>query len=442
LSGTPTFSYSYDSKGNIATYTAPGKSQITYTYDANNQLTKAQGAKTYTYTYDNAGNITKAVKDGVTYNYTYGDSTWKDLLTAYNGSSITYDTIGNPTKYYNGWNFTWEHGREMATATNGTTSLSFKYDANGLRTSKTVNGVEHTYYYYGGKLLRETYGSNILDFYYDASGVPYMLEYNGTVYYYVTNAQGDVIRIVNSGGTSVADYEYDPYGASVTAEGTLATINPLRYRSYYFDTESGLYYLQSRYYDPNTGRFINADALISTGQGVFGNNMFAYCLNNPVLYVDYGGSKASLPPMVENGLNLPASGGIPIEINGTTYYYAIDVQNGQLYEYWFDVDGNLVHGRHHSDHNKPWKHEDPHDHKGGKDKNGNNTLVGGPQPVDEKFHGPDKSVYEPYNKQTAEYVVTGVALGYAVYQVAKWAIATFLAPTTGGGSYAFAALMP
>ena len=292
LSGTPAFNYTYDSKGNIATYTASGKSKITYTYDANNQLTKADGATDYSYSYDNAGNITKAVKNGTTYTYTYGDSAWKDLLTAYNGSSITYDTIGNPTAYYNGWNFTWEHGREMATATNGTTTLSFKYDANGLRTSKTVNGVVHNYFYYGGKLLRETYGSNILDFYYDASGVPYMLEYNGTIYYYVTNAQGDVIRIVNSGGTSVADYEYDPYGASVVASGTLATINPLRYRGYVYDKESGLYYLQSRYYDPNTGRFINADAYAATGQGLLGNNMFAYCLNDPVSRIDVSGTES------------------------------------------------------------------------------------------------------------------------------------------------------
>ena len=293
LSSTPTFNYTYDAKGNIATYAAPNKAEITYTYDANNQLTKAQKATgyTYTYTYDNAGNITKAVKNGVTYNYTYGDSTWKDLLTAYNGSSITYDTIGNPTKYYNGWNFTWEHGREMATATNGTTSLSFKYDANGLRTSKTVNGVEHTYYYYGGKLLRETYDGNTLDFYYDASGVPYMLEYNGTVYYYVTNAQGDVIRIVNSGGTSVADYEYDPYGASVTAEGTLATINPLRYRGYVYDVETGLYYVSSRYYDPEIGRWINADAVDLLGaNGDFASfNLFTYCGNNPISRADSSG---------------------------------------------------------------------------------------------------------------------------------------------------------
>ena len=295
LSGTPQFDYTYDSKGNIATYTAPGKSSITYTYDANNQLISADGATDYSYTYDNAGNITRAVKNGTSYSYTYGDSTWKDLLTAYNGSTITYDTIGNPTAYYNGWNFTWEHGREMATATNGTTTLSFQYDANGLRTSKTVNGVAHNYYYYGGKLLRETYGTTVLDFYYDASGVPYMLEYNGTPYYYVTNAQGDVIRIVDSNGKSAAEYEYDPYGATVsatwdTATTNLTTINPLRYRGYVYDVESGLYYLQSRYYDPNIGRFLNVDGYTATGQGLLGNNMFSYCGNSPNNRQDPGGN--------------------------------------------------------------------------------------------------------------------------------------------------------
>ena len=186
---------------------------------------------------------------------------------------------------------TWENGRELATATSGNTSLAFTYDGNGIRTSKTVNGVEHKYYYSGGKLLRETYGNNILDFAYNPDGSLYSFRYNQTYYYYVTNLQGDVIGIVDANGNTVASYEYDPYGDVISATGSLAETNPMRYRGYYYDTETGLYYVSSRYYDPEIGRFINADSLVSTGQGILGNNMFAYCLNNPVNYVDKNGTE-------------------------------------------------------------------------------------------------------------------------------------------------------
>ena len=108
-------------------------------------------------------------------------------------------------------------------------------------------------------------------------------------YYYVKNIQGDIIAILDTNGTAVATYSYDPYGNVLTATGDLAEVNPLRYRGYYYDSETGLYYLQSRYYDPELGRFLNADAFASTGQGVLGNNMFAYCWNNPVMGYDPSG---------------------------------------------------------------------------------------------------------------------------------------------------------
>ena len=96
------------------------------------------------------------------------------------------------------------------------------------------------------------------------------------------NAQGDVICLLDSTGATVASYEYDPFGNIITATGAMAEANPLRYRGYYYDRETGFYYLNSRYYDPKIGRFINADSYVSTGQGIVGYNMFAYCGNNPV----------------------------------------------------------------------------------------------------------------------------------------------------------------
>ena len=116
---------------------------------------------------------------------------------------------------------------------------------------------------------------------------------NGTIYYYVTNLQGDVVAILDSSGNEVVEYTYDAWGKLLTTTGTLADTlgqhNPLRYRGYVYDPETALYYLQSRYYDPQLGRFINADAFVSTGQGLLGYNMFSYCNNNPVMYADSTG---------------------------------------------------------------------------------------------------------------------------------------------------------
>ena len=129
-----------------------------------------------------------------------------------------------------------------------------------------------------------------LSFSYDASGIPMSVVYNGTAYFYTVNLQGDVMAIVDATGTAVVSYAYDAWGNILSVTGTMADTlgesNPLRYRGYVYDPETELYYLQSRYYDPELGRFINADAFTSTGQGILGNNMFAYCLNNPVNLTD------------------------------------------------------------------------------------------------------------------------------------------------------------
>ena len=138
-----------------------------------------------------------------------------------------------------------------------------------------------------------TVGADTLYFTYDASGVPATVTLNGTVYYYAVNAQGDVIGIYTETGTDVCTYAYDAWGRPVYTSNnssyTIDELNPLRYRGYVFDQDTGLYYLQSRYYNPEWGRFINADVFVSTGQGILGNNMFAYCGNNPVSRADDGG---------------------------------------------------------------------------------------------------------------------------------------------------------
>ena len=172
--------------------------------------------------------------------------------------------------------------------------------------------VTHEYLTLNGKVARETIKTNnsltaVLDFIYDESGKPFALKYstNGTsfqTYYYVLNLQGDVVKLIHYipgfEYESVATYEYDAWGNIVSSSGRLAEINPIRYRGYYYDNETGFYYLQSRYYDPANRRFISADSYQSTGQGFVGTNMFAYCNNSPVFLVDSYGNMAGKSHLV------------------------------------------------------------------------------------------------------------------------------------------------
>ena len=228
--------------------------------------------------------------------YTYGDAEWGDLLTAYDGEEITYDGIGNPLSY-RGWTMNWQGGRQLASMTKGSDTLSFAYNESGLRTSKTINSVSHSYVWQGSKLAADITDAYALYFHYDSSGevIGFTRTANGadTEYFYVKNLQGDILKVITATGTEAATYTYDAWGKLLTSTGDLADINPLRYRGYFYDTETGLYYLQSRYYDPEVSRFINPDAFATTdADGVLSANMFAYCENNPVINEDPTGAIA------------------------------------------------------------------------------------------------------------------------------------------------------
>ena len=250
-----------------------------------------------------------AVRCSTLFGYTYGDDNWKDKLTAFNGQTITYDTIGNPLQYRDGMSFTWAYGRRVHTLNTTAHAAQFNYNADGYRSQKiltdksTNTATTHYYDYNGNSLICERWGNNVMWFVYDATGAPLGLIYNGTPYYYVTNLQGDITGLTNAVGTLIAQYTYDPWGKPLTvtdANGTdisanathIANINPLRYRGYYYDVESGLYYLLSRYYDPVTQRFINADGQIDITL-LLGGNLYTYCLNNPIMYEDTNGLEPS-----------------------------------------------------------------------------------------------------------------------------------------------------
>ena len=270
------------------------------------------------YSYDSFGNITETERPnsaGVTVKntYSYENSSWRDLLTAYNRHTITYDKIGNPLSYYNGRSYTlrWEMGRQLLNSRVNSRTVYYDYNKDGIRIKKNVSGrYTDRYILDGSKVIgmeRTKSGSSVKDVYhfiYDEMGniweaVCYIGGSTTPVrYFYRTNAQGDVKQIVDSNYNVVAYYAYDAWGKllavldgndnPITDSSHFAIVNPFRYRGYVYDTETGFYYVSSRYYDPEVGRWINADSLLSQGS-VLGNNMFAYCLNNPVNMADTTG---------------------------------------------------------------------------------------------------------------------------------------------------------
>ena len=366
--GKAAYTYTYDNKGNI-TSISDGSKTVTYAYDAFGRLVDVYDpvAKQHcVYTYDDGGNllqqviykpkqssgggggdivipvdppveppievIVAAAPDdygyylSATVNYTYGDANWPDLLTAFNGKSITYDAIGNPLSDGT-WTYAWQHGRQLASMSKSGSSITYGYNADGKRISKTVNGTTYNYTTLSGKVMQQTWGSKSLEFIYDDGNQPFAMIYKHgqttELYYYVLNAQGDVIALLNSAGSLVASYNYgawgnysvhDDKGAKITKASFIGHINPLRYRGYYYDRETRLYYLQSRYYDFANCRFINADTFATTdANGFLSANMFAYCENNPVMRTDEDGEVAHI---------------IVGAIIGVAFQYVCDVASG------------------------------------------------------------------------------------------------------------------
>ena len=139
-----------------------------------------------------------------------------------------------------------------------------------------------------GNVIRTIY------YVYDANGQPVGMKYNGVQYWYQKNMQGDVVRILNASGAEVVSYAYDAWGKVLSVSGSLSSTvgaaNPFRYRGYYYDTETGWYYLNTRYYDPNIGRFLSPDTILGANGGLLGYNLYAYCNNNPVMFSDPSGN--------------------------------------------------------------------------------------------------------------------------------------------------------
>lgn len=307
---------------------------IKYFYNEKFELVKTKDDKNgnyCTYKYDNRGNITAKKEynccDGnlvqllneTVYHY---DSVWKDKLVKVGNNNIAYDEIGNPIVYRR-WNLNWQNGRQLKSASNGMFDISYSYDNCGVRTGKIVNSEQIEFYYINNNIVEQHSNKNNIIFKYDKEGSIIGAKINGQDYYYIKSYYGDIEKIIDKDGNVVVEYYYDPWGKVACIKGLLAdtigVINPIRYRGYYYDNETELYYLQSRYYDPDTCRFINSDDFSLAKNNL---SIFAYCSNNPVRYVDNDGMFTWDPV-------------IPKINSGSDYYYFTNIWLPSHPEYYF-----------------------------------------------------------------------------------------------------------
>ncbi len=307
--------YEYDKNGNICKIYENGALTARYTYDALDRLVREDNktfGKTYLYAYDNCGNILSRRETNFTLKEDVEECTFTSVQYAYEGDRLisvgdeacAYDEIGNPTTY-RGKAVTWANGRQMTKFD----TIAFAYDGQGRRRSK--GSISFTYDK-DGRVVKQ---SNGLEFIYDQSGIA-GIKYNNTTYFYRKDAQGNIAAILDSNGNVVVKYKYDAWGnhavlylnkvndkeqyseadeaafdENYAKNKTLAELNPFRYRGYYYDTETGLYFLKTRYYDPEVGRFITIDDISYIDpETINGLNLYAYCGNNPVMRVDENGN--------------------------------------------------------------------------------------------------------------------------------------------------------
>ena len=305
--GTLTIEYTYDANGNITVVTEKNGTKTvknTYYYDELNQLIRENNQvqnKTFVYDYDLGGNMTKMRE----YAYTTGtvpknairtetgtfNSVWKDKLMKWNDISMSYDAIGNMLKKGT-VSFTWNQDRKLSTVNNGK-KIRYYYDHTGNRVKKNVDGTITEYRMAGNLLISENNGDRTIWYRYDSGANLISMKVYGKEYFYVRNLQNDIIAMIDEAGETVVEYKYDSWGKTLNITGskgnTLGHINPFRYRGYYYDTETGMYYLKNRYYDPEIRRFISPDKYVE-GNNSVAYNIYVYCGNNPVSRYDPDGT--------------------------------------------------------------------------------------------------------------------------------------------------------
>lgn len=292
-SETYTRSYESDALGNITKITDSTFGSHSYEYDSRWFLIKADDE---TYSYDKNGNI---VKKG-DYTLTY-DSSIKDRLVSFNGTKIEYDSSNplNPRKY--GSNTYQFEGRRLVRWLYGGGYYDYVYNDEGLRIKKTdYRGITWNYIYDGNKLIREKSINNTLDFLYDEYDNLYgFIKDNSEKYLYIRDQLQNIIGITDINGKIVVKYSYDAWGALKNIEDTsssgIGKLNPFRFKGYYYDNESSMYYCKTRYYVPQWGRWLSADSIeYLNPESINKLNLYTYANNNPVIYYDPDGHMALL----------------------------------------------------------------------------------------------------------------------------------------------------
>ena len=259
-----------------------------YTYDGNGNI---ETMKTYEYTTSDIIDESNLL-ESIDFDY-ISDRITKITANGVENNAFTYDEIGNLLT--DGTNsYTW-NGKELIQVQTSSGTYNYQYNDQGIRTQKEeVYGEITKYYLDGEKVLVEINNNDTIYYAYDVDGSLISMNLNGIEYYYVTNMQGDIIELVAGDGTIVVSYKYDAWGNIIgtpfdISNVDLANKNPYRYRGYRYDNETGFYYLQSRYYNPEIGRFISADSLMGTKGEILSHNLYAYCGNNPIMNIDPNG---------------------------------------------------------------------------------------------------------------------------------------------------------
>ncbi|WP_052455859.1 RHS repeat domain-containing protein [Bhargavaea cecembensis] len=276
------YRYAYDKSGQVVSYTAGNKTHR-YTYDAYNRLVKwHNGSKETLYHYDAAGNLQNPQGRTLSFN------------AANEVVGFTYDREGNLLDDGR-LTHTWDGLGRLASSTdriNGS-QVSYTYHPDGLRKTKTVGSATHQYHYDGSQLVRitETGGRTVWSFTWNNSKLVQVTNAAGQSFEAVTNHRGDVVRLIDRDGLTAAEYDYDPWGNLVSPEPTDARIKgqPIRYAGYVYDTETKLYYLQARYYDPATARFLSRDPDPGDEDDPVTMNGYTYADGNPVMNTDPDG---------------------------------------------------------------------------------------------------------------------------------------------------------
>lgn len=275
--------YQYDAMGNVTKIYGETPDCHDYTYDYRNFLVNDNGT---VYEYDGNGNITK--KGTTTFTY---DTVIKDRLVKVGNTPVTFSTENplNPATYGNcSYNF---KGRRLQSFTKSGSTYNYIYDEQGLRTRKIApDGSVTKYLYNGTKLAAEIAPNYRLDFLYDENDMLYGFVKDGSAkYFYARDMLQNILGIIDTNGSPVVIYQYTAYGTSTVSQDTagLASINPFRYKGYYFDSESGMYYCHTRYYVPEWCRWLNADhPSFLQPESLQGMNLFVYCGNNPITNID------------------------------------------------------------------------------------------------------------------------------------------------------------